>query len=57
MDLGVRSADRRKRQIKIQHKNMRKSDRRKADKIDQNIYKAIMVLIPLVLILWALNIR
>jgi hypothetical protein len=57
MDDTSRYTDRRKKQVKYHHKNLRKSDRRREDRIDQNIYKAIMVIIPLVLILWALNIK
>lgn len=56
-DETKRYNDRRVQQVKYHHKNMRKADRRKEDDLDQNIYKAIMITIPLVLILWALNIK
>ena len=52
-----RTADRRSSKEKYKNSNKRKSNRRKKDKLDQNVYKFIMIVIPLVLIIWAINLR
>lgn len=52
-----RIVDRRRNKEKYSYPNKRKIDRRKRDKRDQNIYNAIMIIIPFVLIIWAMNLR
>lgn len=52
-----RIIDRRATQAKYFHNNKRKVDRRDKDKLDKSVYKSIMILIPLILIIWAINLR